>query len=178
LPFPALLPSSDCRCRIRLTVYIHDYTVIVQIRNSLFDNSAVGDSGPRRASAGRIVLRAADDARPRVPRRGVRRRRTPAEGGPHPGANPGETPPDGKAEISPTHLAHPYRGQWLRRPSSGPAGHLPPGGGKGRERKGRRIESSYRSARGSVLTTRRPRYSRVSPDGCQSRYAERARSGA
>ncbi len=31
---------------------------------------------------------------------------------------------------------------------------------------------------GSVLTTRSPRYSRVSLDGSQSRYAERARSGA
>jgi hypothetical protein len=48
-------------------------------QNSLFDNLAVGYSGPRCAPAGRTVLCAADDARPRVPRRGVRRCRAPPE---------------------------------------------------------------------------------------------------
>jgi len=51
-----------------------------QIPNSFFDNLAVGYSGPRLARAGRTVLRAPDDAGPRAPRRGVRRRRTPSEG--------------------------------------------------------------------------------------------------
>ncbi len=62
-----------------------------QIPNSFFDNLAVGYSGPLSGPAGRSVLCAADDARPRaVPDASSVAAGLPLRGGPRPRANPGQ----------------------------------------------------------------------------------------